>query len=55
MIQPEEVDAFHLPLPVGRIPGVGKVTEEKLGKLGIKTVAEPRRLEVSALEDEFGR
>ena len=55
VIQPEEVDAFLLPLPVGRIPGVGKVTEEKLGKLGIKTVAELRRLEVSALEDEFGR
>src|SRR2546427_12716971 len=30
VIQPEEVDSFLLPLPVGRIPGVGKVTEEKL-------------------------
>jgi len=40
VIQPEEVDAFLLPLPVGRLPGVGKVTEEKLAKLGIKTVSE---------------
>jgi DNA polymerase-4 len=55
VIRPEEGDAFLLPLPVGRIPGVGKVTEEKLGKLGIKTVAELRRLERSTLEDEFGR
>jgi len=36
VIQPEEVDAFLLPLPVGRLPGVGKVTEEKLAKVGIK-------------------
>jgi len=33
VIQPDEVDAFLLPLPVGRLPGVGKVTEEKLAKL----------------------
>jgi DNA polymerase IV len=55
VIQPEEVDAFLLPLPVGRLPGVGKVTEEKLAKLGIKTVGELRELEVAKLEDEFGR
>ena len=29
VIQPEEIDAFLLPLPVGRLPGVGKVTEER--------------------------
>ncbi len=55
VIQPEEVDAFLLPLPVGRIPGVGKVTEEKLAKLGIKTVTELRERELGRLEDAFGR
>ena len=55
VIQPEEVDAFLLPLPVGRIPGVGKVTEEKLIRLGIKTVGELRSQERARLEDEFGR
>jgi DNA polymerase IV len=55
VIQPEEVDAFLLPLPVGRLPGVGKVNEEKLVKLGIKTVGELRSLEVARLEQEFGR
>src|SRR5258707_6382573 len=44
VIQPDEVDAFLLPLPVGSLPGVGKVTEEKLAKLGIKTVSELRGL-----------
>jgi DNA polymerase IV len=55
VIQPEEVDAFLLPVPVGRLPGVGKVTEEKLAKLAIKTVGELRGRELSALESGFGR
>src|SRR6266581_3049737 len=55
VIQPDEADAFLLPLPVGRLPGVGKVTEEKLAKLGIRTVKELRGLELPALEHEFGR
>lgn len=55
MVQPDEVDAFLIPLPVGRLPGVGKVNEEKLAKLGIKTVGELRSLERSKLEQEFGR
>jgi len=55
VIQPEDVDAFLRPLPVGKLPGVGKVNEEKLAKLGIKTVGELRRLELARLEQEFGR
>jgi DNA polymerase-4 len=55
VIQPEAVDAFLLPLPVGRLPGVGKVNEEKLAELGIKTVGELRSLERANLEREFGR
>jgi DNA polymerase IV len=55
VIQPEDVDAFLLPLSVGRLPGVGKVTEEKLVKLGIKSVSELRELELGTLEHEFGR
>src|SRR6266700_2440644 len=55
VIQPEEVDAFLLPLPVGRLPGLGKVTEDALAKLRIQTVSELRGLESSVLEDEFGR
>ncbi len=55
VIQPEEIDAFLLPLSVGRLPGVGKVTEEKLANLGVKTVAELRSVERSTLEDHLGR
>jgi len=55
VIQPEEIDSFLLPLPVGRLPGVGKVTEEKLKQLAIQTVADLRRLDLSTLEGRFGR
>jgi DNA polymerase IV len=55
VIQPEEADAFLLPLPVGRLPGVGIATEEKLAKLRVQTVSELRGLEFAALEDKFGR
>src|SRR5229473_6664266 len=55
VIQPEDVDAFLSPLPVGRLPGVGKVTGEKLAKLGIKTVGDLRTLDLRVLEDHFGR
>lgn len=55
VIQPNQVDGFLLPLPVGRLPGVGKVTEEKLRNLGIKTVGELRVLESAVLQEEFGQ
>jgi DNA polymerase IV len=55
VIQPDDVDTFLLPLPVGRLPGVGKVTGEKLEKLEIKTVGDLRALDRSALEQQFGR
>ena len=55
VIQPEEIDSFLLPLPVGRLPGVGKVTEEKLKTLEIRTVADLRTMDLSMLEGRFGR
>jgi len=55
VIQPEEIDTFLLPLPVGRLPGVGKVTEEKLRTLQIQTVGELRKLDLSVLENHLGR
>jgi DNA polymerase IV len=55
VIQPEDLDTFLPPLPIGRIPGVGKVTEKRLATLGIKTVGDLRALELNILEDHFGR
>jgi DNA polymerase IV len=55
VIQPEEVEAFLIPLPVGRIPGVGKVTEKNLEDLSIKTVGDLRTKDLATLEARFGR
>ena len=54
VIQPEDVCTFLPPLPVGRIPGVGKVTESRLKQRGID-VGDLQLLELVALEDQFGR
>jgi DNA polymerase IV len=55
VIQPEEVESFLLPLPLGRLPGVGKVTEEKLKSFQVQTIAELRVLDLATLERHFGR
>jgi DNA polymerase IV len=55
VIQPEEVDIFLTPLPVARIPGVGKVTERHLAELGIRSVGDLRAVDPPILEDRFGR
>jgi DNA polymerase-4 len=55
VIQPDDVDSFLSPLPVDRLPGVGKVTEEKLKGLEIQTVADLKKLELVTLEGRFGR
>jgi DNA polymerase IV len=55
VIQPKDVEAFLTPLSVGRIPGVGKVTEKRLEELRIKTVGDLRNLDLVPLEAHFGR
>ncbi|TCK68489.1 DNA polymerase-4 [Acidipila rosea] len=54
VIQPHEVQTFLLALPVGRIPGVGRVTEARMAKAGIKLVGDIYTMELTALEQEFG-
>src|ERR1700736_4954248 len=55
VIQPQEIDSFLLPLPVDRLPGVGKVTEEKLKQLEVQTIADLRRMDLATLEGRLGR
>jgi DNA polymerase-4 len=55
VVQPDEVDAFLVGLPVGRIPGVGKVTDAQLAALGIRTIGELRGHGADALEQRFGK
>jgi len=55
VIRPDEIDSFLLPMPVGRLPGVGTVTEAKLKQLEVQTIADLRRMDVATLEGRFGR
>src|SRR5499425_1817758 len=55
VIQPDEIDSFLLPMPVGRLPGVGTVTEAKLKQLEVQTIADLRRMDLATLEGRFGR
>jgi len=54
-IVPGEESKFLAPLDVREIPGVGKVMESHLHKLGIKKVGDLARLEDSELEERFGK
>ncbi|MEM8680908.1 MAG: DNA polymerase IV, partial [Planctomycetota bacterium] len=52
---PEDgVQAFLDPLEVGRLWGVGKVTNATLERLGIRTIGQLRRLPSDTLGDLFG-
>ena len=55
VIRPHQVEAFLAPLPVGRLPGVGKVMEKRLEERAIATVADLRARGGTELERLFGR
>lgn len=55
VIKPAAAFDFLTPLPVGRLPGVGKVMEARLAKLDITTVGHIREHSVQSLEHRFGR
>jgi DNA polymerase-4 len=55
VVRPRDVLAFLAPLPVERLPGVGKVMQRKLADLAIGTVADLRRFDAGELERRFGR
>lgn len=54
VIPPQRVDAFLQPLPVNRVPGVGKVMEGKLAARGIVTCGDLRQWALIDLEEAFG-
>ena len=54
VIRPQQVDAFLAPLPVARIPGVGKVMQGKLAALGIEIVSVLRGFPMEELQRHFG-
>lgn len=54
VIQPHEAFEFLRNLPVGRIPGVGKVSEARLETEGIKSVGDIQKMSLLTLVERFG-
>ncbi len=55
VVAPAEVKEFQSPLPVGKLIGIGKKTEERLHREGISTVGELAKFDVEKLCQMFGR
>lgn len=55
VIPPENVAQFVQTLPLKKIPGVGKVTQEKLHKMGLDTCGDLQRADQALIFREFGK
>lgn len=55
VIRPQAIAEFMLSLPVKKIPGVGRVTAERMAELGIQTCADLQAWSLAKLGTEFGR
>jgi DNA polymerase-4 len=53
-VPPGQEAEFFAPLPIGKLPGIGKKTEQILKGLGITTLGELAKMPVSALKNRFG-
>jgi len=54
VVKPSQVQAFLTPLPVAKIPGVGKVMQKKLADIGVATVGDLRGFPAEELQLRFG-
>ena len=54
IVEPDGVQAFLDPLPVSRLWGVGKVTEQVFDRLAIRTIGQLRQIPAGKLTDLFG-
>ncbi|HVL75809.1 MAG TPA: DNA polymerase IV, partial [Noviherbaspirillum sp.] len=55
VVRPQDVDAFVAALPVDKLFGVGKVTAQKLKRLGAHTCADLRAWDLAELQRHFGK
>ena len=55
VVEQDHIQEFLDPLPVGRLWGVGKVTGRVFDEMGVKTIADLRRLDPSLLTEKFGQ
>jgi len=55
VVNPGEVEGFLAPLPVGKIPGIGRKTGGELGRMGIRTIGDLMRTDIQILQSRFGK
>ena len=55
VIRPHQIGSFLPPLPVRKIPGVGKATENILTEMGVATVGDLQRFSEEQLVTRFGK
>ncbi|NNG82731.1 DNA polymerase IV [Acinetobacter sp. ANC 5378] len=55
VIKPSQVHNFIQDLPLKKIPGVGKVTQEKLKKLQLETLGDLQQIDQAVLIQHFGK
>lgn len=55
VIKPSQVQRFIQDLPLKKIPGVGKVTQEKLKSLNLETLGDLQQIEEAILIQHFGK
>lgn len=55
VITPDEVRPILQRLPVRAVPGVGRVTEQKMAALGVRMLADLQKVPESLLRSEFGK
>ena len=53
-VKPGEERDFLAPLPVGRLPGVGKQAQKRLKELGVITIGQLASMSLKALNSHFG-
>lgn len=54
VVPPDGIQDFLDPLPIGRLWGVGEVTQKALARFHVSTIGDLRRLPLSLLERTFG-
>ena len=55
VVPPDRVREFLDPLPVKKMWGVGKITQQALARLNVKTFKDLRQIPVEVLEKNFGK
>ena len=55
VVEPDTMVSFLAPMPVRKIPGIGKKSESELFEMGIRTIRDLAAFDIQALITRFGR